>query len=229
MKKLLVVAAVVTAVILLTGCATTRVYDKTSYEGAPTVVIIGGAGSTSDRLQEMHKAFPRSVAIVPQKYYPLGSAADTVLRQIRDAGVTGRLILVGHSWGGLIARTIDARNPGLVAAVVTIATPLDIRFMPNGLGDPFHPDDTISKTPLYVVAGVKTGAERKWWMHTDESDGVVDVASATNFAGRKVTESVIVRGEGAEHSELVKSRAVIDQVQTWLNPGKLHLASAEAE
>jgi pimeloyl-ACP methyl ester carboxylesterase len=229
MKKVITVVAVVIALYLVSGCATTRVYDKVSYEGAPTVVIIGGAGSSVEPMREMQKAFPRSVAVVPQKYYPLYSAADVVLQQIREAGITGKLILVGHSWGGLIARTIDARNPGLVVAVVTIATPLDIRFMPNGLGDPFRPDDRDSKTPLYVVAGIKAGTEKKWWMRTDESDGVVDIMSAMNFAGRQVVESVIVRGENAEHSEIVKNRLVINQVQTWLNPGKLHLASAEAE
>jgi len=210
--------AVLAAVIALSfsGCATTtKMYDtKVSYSGAPTVVIIGGANP--EPMEALRNAFPGSLVVIPEKYYPLGSGADAVLAQIRRAGVQGRLMLIGHSWGGLLARTIDARNPGLIVAVVTIATPLDIRFMPTGLGDPFHPDDTNSGTPLYVIAGVKLGAEKKWWMMADESDGVVDVASAMNFAGREVKASAIFRGESAEHTAITGNPLVADQIRIWL-------------
>ena len=222
MKKLLLKAAIVViALSLLVGCAvrTPRVDNLVLSNSAPAIVIIAGVNPEVGWMEGMKDAFPGSILIVPEKYYFLRSAADVVLEQIRRAGARGRLILVGHSWGGLLAREIDARNPGVVATIVTIATPLDIRWMPNGFGDPFHPDDVESETPLYVVAGIKTGAEKRWWMRSDQSDGVVDVVTATDLGDRKVKSFAVFRGDNAEHSAIVENPAVISQIQAWLNPG----------
>jgi len=187
------------------------------------IVIIGGASPEENIFLTMQKElqaeFPdRKVeVIVPEAYWPLWRAVSTVLQQIRDAGIEGPVILIGHSWGGLIARQIDARNPGTVVAVITIATPLDIRFMPN-FGDPFHPDDTDSETPLYVIAGIKPGVEKKWWMRVRYSDEVVDIQTALDLRKRKVTDFAIFKGENAEHSEIVKNLEVINRIKKWLQP-----------
>lgn len=212
-KKILVsVAAVVVIVLVLSGCAIAVA------EAVPTVVIIGGAGSTNEQLDPLHKALPGSVVIIPEKYYPLTSAAIVVRQQIIDKGITGKVILVGWSWGALLAHQINGLYEGFVFAIVGIASPLDIAYIPSFMGAPFNPDDKDSKTPLYVVAGVKPRAEKKWYMTTSESDGIVDLDAAKAVGERNLRGFAVVRGEDAGHWEIVSCPEMIKQVAEWIRP-----------
>jgi pimeloyl-ACP methyl ester carboxylesterase len=201
--------------ILVPGCAGTKPGTTTAKrDNGYTVVIIGGARSTPEQMEVLRSSFPESVVIVPSKYYPLWLGADAVLKQIKDKGGKGKLVLIGHSWGGLLAREIDGEHPGLVKAVVTIATPCgNFRYTPDGFSDvAFRPQDRNSTTPLYIIGGYgKVGT--KWWMKTSESDGVVDISSVMATGGRSIKGSAIVEGE---HSELLQDVNVIGQIKTWL-------------
>jgi len=213
MKKTLVSAvAVVVIALVLSECAIAAVED------APTIVIIGGAGSTNEQLDPLHKALPGSVVIIPEKYYPLTSAAIVVRQQIIDKGITGKVILVGWSWGALLAHQINGLYEGFVFAIVGIASPLDIAYVPSFMGAPFNPDDKDSKTPLYVIAGVKPGVEKKWYMTTSESDGIVDIDAAKAVGRRNLKGFAIVRGEDAGHWAIVTCPETIKQVVEWIAP-----------
>ncbi len=214
MKKAVILAVIIAALSLLMGCATMKAYDtKVSYSGTPTVVIIGGAGSTNEQLKPLHNALPGSIVVIPEKYYPLSGAADAILQQIRKAGVSGSFVAVGYSWGALIAHQMNGMYKGLVVAIVAIATPLDITYVPHLPGTPFHPD-VIG--PLYVIAGVKPGAPQKWYMTNPESDGVVDLDEANGFGKRELKGFAVIKGENAGHWEIVQNPEAIGQVKAWL-------------
>lgn len=205
----------IVTVMLISGCAGTKPGATTlKHDPGHTVVIIGGARSTPEQMEMLRSNFPGSVVIVPSKYYPLWLGADDVLKQIKDKGVKGKLVLIGHSWGGLLAREIDGEHPGLVKAVVTIATPCgNFRHTPDGFSDiALRPQDTNSTTPLYII-GAYGRPSSKWWITTGESDGVVDISSVMATGERSIKGAAILEGE---HSELLKDIAVIGQIQAWL-------------
>lgn len=213
MKKTLVSAvALVVIALVLSKCAIAMAEDS------PTVVIIGGFGSTEKQLEPLHQALKDSVLVIPEKYYPLSSAAEVVRKQIIDKGIKGKVILVGWSWGALLAHQINGMYEEFVVAIVGIASPLDIAYLPSFLGTPFNPDDKDSKTPLYVIAGVKPGAEKKWYMTTSESDGVVDIDAAKAVGRRNLKGFAIVRGEDAGHWAIVTCPETIKQVVEWIAP-----------
>jgi pimeloyl-ACP methyl ester carboxylesterase len=215
MGKIVAACISIMALVLADVCADTKQENITLSQGSgPTIVIIGGANSTTEQLELLRGNFSGSVVIVPDKYYPLWLGADTVLRQIKDNGVKGKLVLIGHSWGGLLAREIDGEHPNLVKAVVTIATPCgNFRYTPEGVSNvALRPQDGNSKTPLYIIGGRKNVAQR-WWMKTDDSDGVVDISSVMATGERTVKGSAILEGE---HSELLQDLKVIGQIKQWL-------------
>jgi pimeloyl-ACP methyl ester carboxylesterase len=194
-------------------------------EGAPAIVIIGGAGSTEEQLEPLHQAIKGSVVIIPEKYYPLSSAAKVVRQQIIRKGITGNVILVGWSWGALIAHQMNGMFDGYVVSIIAVASPLDIAYVPSWMGAPFNPDDEDSLTPLYIIAGVKPSAQKKWYMTSSESDGVVDVHEALSVGSRNLKEVAIIRGENAGHYEMVSNPEVVRQVVSWLGPLGDQLAS----
>ena len=215
MGKIVTACIGILVLFLAEVCAETKQENVTqSRRSEPTIVIIGGANSTTEQLELLRGNFPGSVVIVPDKFYPLWFGADTVLRQIKDKGVKGKLVLIGHSWGGLLAREIDGEHPNLVKAVITIATPCgSFRYTPEGVSNAaLRPQDGNSKTPLFIIGGRKNVAQR-WWMKTDDSDGVVDITSVMATGERTVNGSAILAGE---HSELLQDPKVIGQIKQWL-------------
>jgi pimeloyl-ACP methyl ester carboxylesterase len=205
------------ALVSLSGCSFIKSADETTpSKNDYTIVIIGGLKSKQEQMILLRSSLPGSIVIVPEKCIPLWLAADTVLRQIKEKGVKGKLVLIGYSWGGLIAREIDGEHPGLVKAVVTIATPSgNFGRVPNVIADfTVRPQDSNSTTPLFLIGGyVNIAAQKRWWMETGESDGVVDVSSILATGKRAVTASVFIEGE---HGELLQSTKVADQIKTWL-------------
>ncbi|MFH1558916.1 MAG: hypothetical protein ABIC19_00120, partial [Patescibacteria group bacterium] len=146
---------------------------------------------------------------------PLSAAAEELLRQIReDERVSGKIIIIGCSWAGLIARRLDAENPGLVKMVVTIGTPSG-GFGPDFVKFFFDAEDKKSETPLYVIAGYNSTVPGKLYMEEgEENDGTVTLKSALDLRGKKATELRILKGLG--HMELFKSPEVIQLVKSWV-------------
>ncbi len=163
-----------------------------------TIILIGGCGkNTAEELQYLQKNIPGAITIAPDTYWPLSEAAADVLWQIEKRGINGKLILIGHSWGGLVARQIDSQNPGLVQKVITIGTPNGgFWFAPRFV---YSVDDAKSITPIYVIAGL--------------NDKSVSLSSAMDV-GRQIEDSMIFSGVG--HADLIKSAIVAEKIRIWL-------------
>ena len=116
-------------------------YGRAHTDGAPTVILIHGAGMdhTVWALQGRHFAFhgwnalavdlpgPRAVAELP----PLGSIeamADCLAELI---GRGGARTLVGHSMGALAALATAARHPATSLRSVSLARPCGCRSIPS--------------------------------------------------------------------------------------------------
>ena len=125
-------------------------------------------------------------------------ATIDVLQQLKQKGVAlEELVLVGHSWGGLIAREIDAENLGLVSKVITIATPnAGFWYAPRFV---YEASDSVSKTPIYVIAGA--------------DDEKVSLKSAVTV-GRKPADFVIFIG--LSHVGLLSSELVAQKINFWI-------------
>ena len=178
----------------------------------PKVIILGRVGGAAEYYSELQESIPGSVVIAPKNLWPLFSAAKGLFQQIRDEGVNGQIIFVAHSWGGIIARKIDAENPGVVVMIITIATPSG-GFGPDFVGFFFNAGDKESKTPLYAIAAYNNSVP-KFYMRTEKNDGIVDLGSALNFQGKKVSEVRVF--EGLEHTEMLKSKEIIQLVKSWV-------------
>ncbi len=192
--------------------------------GAKTIVFLGGQGDEISYMGYMEKnilpSCGKRIVIVPRRLWTFADAATDTWQQIQNqllengAAIDEELIIVGHSWGGLIARRIAADHPESVIAVVTIVSPNGgYRFCPRWI---FNPWDKESNVPLYVVAAYKEELGERWFFR-GPNDGVVDVVSMLDV-GRKATGSVVLAG--LDHMEVLQSKIVADIINHWIEPLK---------
>ncbi len=181
----------------------------------PTIIIGGVESRDREHGEVLRENIPGSIVITPNRMWPLSTAAEELLRQIReDERVSGRIIIIGCSWAGLIARRVDAENPGLVAMIVTIGSPSG-GFGPAFVRFFFDAGDKGSETPLYVIVGYNSTFPARIYMEEgEENDGTVTLKSALDFRGKKVSEFRVLKGLG--HMELFKSPEVIQLVKSWV-------------
>lgn len=207
MKKILVV------VLFLFVATVAQAADRA------TVVLIGGAGSDPLYWEFFQKNIPGAIIVIPEQLWPFGEAAAGTWRQIQESGVAvdGKLILVGHSFGGLVSRRVAAEHPEKVIAVVTISSPSGgFWACPKWI---FRPGDEDSSVPLYVIMGYKEGLEK--WFFRGSSDGTVDVVSALDIGEkRKVTDSIVLAG--LDHMEVLQSETVVGIINRWIESRIIH-------
>ena len=224
MKKILI-AIVAIAATLLAGCASINVArednNKIFSKENPTVVIITlDNGVALEQMKTLQDSLPGSVVIVCKKLFPPQRTFKEVMEQLKEKEINGSWILIGYSRLGYVARVIDIKNPGRVAAIVTIGTALGkFRFTPEFVSDIFfRPDDDCSQTPLFVVGGIsKELHEKHWWIiNNNQTDGLVDIDSVMDTGKRKIAGKAVF--EGDQHHELLKDQKFIIQIQTWLKP-----------
>ncbi len=182
---------------------------------AAEVVLIGGSiASPPDVVMKAEKTFGGTFVELGKRW-PLRGAAKNVLQQLKDKGIdmSDGIVLVGYSWGGLVARQLDADNPGLVKLVITVGSaPGGYRFMPKDL---FMPGDSASDTPLYVIGGYDPQIPKKWFMNGTRNDGIVSLESV--FTVGRATVAMIAFS-GFNHDELMVSREVTEQIREWITP-----------
>ncbi|MCR4331046.1 MAG: hypothetical protein NUV49_04185 [Patescibacteria group bacterium] len=185
----------------------------TTKVAATEVVLIGGSvASPADVVTKAEKAFGGTF-IELGRHWPLSSAAANILQQLKEKNIdmSNGIVLVGYSWGGLVARQLDADNPGLVKMVVTIGSVSGgYRFMPEGF---FMPSDRKSRTPLYVIGGYDPQIPKKWFMQGKLNDGIVSLESVLTV-GRSTIDTAVF--SGFEHTALMVSPEVTNQIREWI-------------
>lgn len=182
-----------------------------------TVVLIGGAGSNGDSsyMEFLIEKLPDAINVAPEKLWPFMDSAPVVWQQIQEAGVKGKMILIGHSFGGLIARRIAADHPKSVIAVITISSPSGGYWAcPKWI---FRPGDEKSDVPLYVIAAYKEELEK--WFFRGRNDGTVDVVSMLDI-GREAADFVVLAG--LDHMDVLRSEIVANVINHWIAPHIIH-------
>lgn len=187
-----------------------RITTKTA---APQIVLIGGSiASPPDVVIKAEKTIGGTFVELGA-HWPLSSAAANILQQLKEKNVdiSNGIVLVGYSWGGLVARQLDADNPGLVKMVVTIGSVSGgYRFMPEGF---FMPGDIQSHTPLYVIGGYDSQIPKKWFMQGELNDGIASLKSVLTV-GRSTIDTAVF--SGFEHTALMESQEVTNQIREWV-------------
>lgn len=126
-----------------------RLHLHTSGEGGPLVVFDAALGATSLNwalVQPDVASFARTcvydrAGLGWSERGPLprtaGRAADELRRALESAGEAPPYLLVGHSYGGMVMRTLAGRYRGDVAGLVLV--------------DPAHPEDWLTPAPKEQV------------------------------------------------------------------------------
>ncbi|MEK7556092.1 MAG: alpha/beta hydrolase [Patescibacteria group bacterium] len=182
---------------------------------AAEVILVGGSMDAPPDLVVKAEKTLGATFVELRKLWPLSRAAKDVVQQLKEKGINmeNGIVLVGYSWGGLVARQLDVDNPGLVKSVITIGSASGgYRFMPAGY---FMPKDSESRTPLYVIGGYDSRIPKKWFMNgtSEENDGIVSLESVF-MIGRSAMAKVTF--SGFDHFGLMKSQEVTEQISEWI-------------
>lgn len=174
---------------------------------ADEIVLLPGWGQTNNQLAVLGKKIGGE-AIMIESRLPLWTAAEELKEELKKRGKTGKIIIIGFSWGGLVARQFAETYPEKVAAIVVIGSPNGgYWFAPAA---PFWVSaERSSNVPLFVIAGEKSAS--KWWLR-EINDGVVDLDSVFDLPIPPKGGMIL----NLSHDELWKSGVVADQIKTWL-------------
>jgi len=100
--------------------------------GGPTVVVDQGAGAWSTHWMHLHEALARESRVCLYDRAGLGwsepapgpatseRAARDLARLLQAAGERAPFVIVGHSYGGYVARVLRGMRPDLVAGIVLV-------------------------------------------------------------------------------------------------------------
>ena len=135
-------------------------------KGGPTVVWITGSHESGNQLNHLHKAMRQETRSIqfdrpgtgwsdpgpfPRR---TGREAEELATLLERAGEPGPFVLIGHSYGGLLAANFARRFPAKTAALIMAdGTPPDVfMYLPDGLGP---------EIPAGIVRRSKAAAWRK--------------------------------------------------------------------
>ncbi|MFB7085152.1 alpha/beta fold hydrolase [Streptomyces sp. NPDC056296] len=120
-----------------------RLHWTTTGSGEHTIVLEAGIAASSSvwsLIRDPVATFTR-VVTYDRVGYGTGKPRDTTVEDalldleavLEQSGAKGPLVLVGHSWGGVLMRLFTARHPDRVAALVLVdATHEGMRIMRSG-------------------------------------------------------------------------------------------------
>ncbi len=205
------------------------------------VVLLHGIAMGSWTLKKLERALQRrGFATLNLDYAsrkkPLEQLAEDIHAPVQAFAnqIDGPLHFVGHSMGGLLARTYVARHrPERLGRVVMLGTPnggseiadvLEKRaiyrwfFGPAGLQLTTHPDQSLAQLPpldypVGVVAGNLSIYPSSLFLLPRPNDGRVSVASAKL---PDMADHIVIR---STHPWLTRHRRAIDQTIAFLHRG----------
>lgn len=184
--------------------------NETAAQEKKIVVLFPGWGGNENQLLFLKKAFKEEemeVLIVKITFHiSLAKVADEVEKQL-DGRLRGqKVVLIGFSFGGLVARQFASDYPNNIEKIIIIGTPNN--------GYPLMPwfMYSIGKNtkPIYIIAGNKS--EAKWFLNR-ENDGAVDIESAFSVPPNLVRDSALFH---LSHLELINSREVAQKILSWI-------------
>jgi pimeloyl-ACP methyl ester carboxylesterase len=209
-----------------------RMWITCTGDGSPTVLLDAGLDNTSaawdvvrNRVAAMTRvcAYDRpglgkSDARPDRAPRSAGTMADEAWRLIEAAGISGPIVLVGHSYGGLIDRLVAHRHPEAVRGLVLVdagttetfdgdwsvgdhdgATPLDHEASATDMAAV----TTLGDVPLVVLTqGQMSGDFVPWW------SGIQDALAALS------SDSLHVVARASDHDIPVKAAGLVVEATT---------------
>ncbi|MCB9778533.1 MAG: alpha/beta hydrolase [Alphaproteobacteria bacterium] len=211
--------------------------DLAPRDGWPGVLLIHGGGWVEGDLSDFESlapAFARRGIVAAAMNYRLApddrwpaplDDAEAALERLRDAQTDPqRLAVWGHSAGGHIALQLARRRPDLVACVVAMGAPTDLRQLAthgvDDLGRVFDDDQLEPASPISA-----TDPPVPTLLVHGDADAVVPVGHARAFATSWPDQTELIEIPDGDHgirwppfSALRARRRAVDWVQTQLAP-----------
>lgn len=137
-------------------------HNKRARKGQPTILFIHGIGNTGTVWNNVIKQLPADVGVVsldllgfgksPKPEWAIYNArrqASSVLATYFRLGLTGKVIIVGHSLGSLVAIEMTKRYPLLIDHLILCSPPF---YRPDDetLRLPRHPDAVLRRLGAQV-------------------------------------------------------------------------------
>jgi pimeloyl-ACP methyl ester carboxylesterase len=171
-------------------------------DAQPTVVLVHGAfaesASWNGVIEALHTQDVTAVAVANPLRSISGDAA-----YVRDviAAINGPVVLVGHSYGGLVITEAASNNPAVVALVYVAAFAPETGESALALSSKF-PGSTLGETLIsYPVAtgGNELAIRQDLFHHQFVADATDEQAALMAATQRPVTEAAL--GEGLPTSD----------------------------
>jgi pimeloyl-ACP methyl ester carboxylesterase len=166
-----------------------RLFYRLAGEGEPTVVFVCGSDDAAESLAglaELVRPLSRTLLYdraglgrsdpgpLPRT---LDGAADDLRALLAATGVGGQVLLVGHSYGGLVARLYAARHRADVAGLVLLDVPHpELALRELGCLPPPAPGEPA------VLAELRTSLEAEWDDPSANAEGIDFRTSAAPLA-----------------------------------------------
>ena len=172
------------------NCSSTKAHT-------PTVMLISGGGDDSTSFEEIQPEIAKFMRVCSydrggegfsddlgkdDSQFPILQNVENLSKLVESAKLSKPIILVGHSWGGLVARIFASKHPDDVLGIVLLDSAHEDQFkvLPKGYWDGFDketkdfvrdynkslsritPVGNLSSTPLFVLSAQAPAYSEDW-------------------------------------------------------------------
>jgi pimeloyl-ACP methyl ester carboxylesterase len=168
-KSMLAAAAALTSGVLALGISTAASSSaqtlKTGQPAKPTIVLVHGAWADGSSWSAVTSRLQRAGYTVDVEANPLrGVASDAAYLRDLLASITGPVVLVGHSYGGMVITSAATGNPNVKALVYVDAFIPDQGESVGALaaaqpGSELDPNSSVTAVPIHDANGKVINAD----------------------------------------------------------------------